>query len=308
MANNSSDYDNVLSASDYRWVVAMILGIGIILANTLVLIATWRNKALRNQGRLFIVSLAITDLLTGLIVCPFHVYWFLDRMPVNFCYIAFWVNLLCVTASIVTLTVISVDRLYKISYPFHYMAKVTSQRCTYIVGVVWLYSGIIATLGTIPYNNETKVISSPAGECINPKPIFYLVFFTIAFVLPCLIMGSSYILIFIVAYRRRRKWSNQQDVVSGGERRMFVKDLKNAKTIAIVVLVFMVCWGPPLVSVSFIKYYSVLSGICRNRVVCSVLTSFLPLGNSLCNPIIYGLCDKEYRRDLKIAFKKIFRK
>ena len=307
MANNSSNHD-VLFSVDSKWVVPMILGIAIIVANSLVLIATRRNKALRKQGRVYIVSLAISDLLAGLMACPTHVYWLVDRMPVTVCYLANWANFLCVTVSIISLTVISVDRCFKISYPFHYKAKVTTRRCTNIVGVIWLYSGIIATLGTVPYNNQTKMISTPTGECINPKPIFYLVFFTIDFILPCVIMASSYIVIFIVAYRRRRKWSKQQDTVNGGERRMFLKDLKNARTLGTVVLVFMICWGPPLVLVSFVTYYSHLSGICRNRVLCFVLTSFLPLGNSLCNPIIYGLCDKEYRRDLKIALKQIFRK
>ena len=308
MTNNSSGYDEVLSSVDSKWVVPMILGIGIILANTLVLTTAWRNKALRKQGRIHIVSLAITDLLTGLIVCPTHVYWLLDRITVNFCYFAFWINILCITASIISLTVISVDRCYKISYPFHYKAKVTTRRCHYIVGVVWLYSTIFATIATIPYNNETKISSSPTGECINRKRIFYLFFFMIDFALPCVIMATSYVVIFIVAYRRRRKWSEQQEIVSGGEGRIFLKDLKNAKTIAVVVLVFMICWGPPLVSTSFVNYYPELSGICRNLAICSFLTSFLPLSNSLCNPIIYGLCDKEYRRDLKITFKKIIRK
>ena len=245
MANNSNDHDNVRSSVDSKWVVPMILGIAIIVANSLVLIASQRNKALRKQGRVYIVSLAISDILTGLIACPFYVHWLVDRMPVTVCYLANWANSLCGTASIISLTVISVDRCFKISYPFHYKAKVTTRRCTNIVGVIWLYSGIIATLGTVPYNNQTKMISTPTGECINPKPIFYLVFFTIDFILPCVIMASSYIVIFIVAYRRRRKWSKQQNTVSGGERRMFLKDLKNARTLVTVVLVFMICWGAP---------------------------------------------------------------
>ena len=177
MANNSTDHDNVRSSVDWKWLVLTMLGIGIIVANSLVLIAARRNKALRKQGRVYIVSLAITDLLTGLIACPFHIYWLVDRMPVTACYFSNWSNFLCGTASIISLTVISVDRCFKISYPFHYQTKVTTRRCTNIVAVIWLYSVITSTLGTVPYNNQTKMISTPTGECINPKPIFYLVFF-----------------------------------------------------------------------------------------------------------------------------------
>ena len=308
MANNSSNHDNVLSSVDSKWVVLLILGIGIIVANSLVLIAARRNKALRRQGRVYIVSLAITDLLAGLIACPFHVYWLLGRMPVTACYFAVWSTYLCETASIISLTVISVDRCFKISYPFHYKAKVTTRKCTNIVGVIWLYSVITATIAIVPYNNQTKMFLSPTGECLNPKPMFYLLFFTINFILPCVIMASSYIVIFIVAYRRRRKWSEQQDLVSGGERRVFLKDLKNARTLGTVVLIFIICWGPPSAVWAFMTYYSQMTGFCRNRVLCFVTTAFLPLGNSLCNPIIYGLCDQEYRRDLKKAFKQIFKK
>ena len=307
MTNNSSENKQLLSSVNSKWAVPMVfLTVGNILGNALVLISAWRNRSLRKQGRCYIVSLAVADLLVGLIVCPVRVVQFIIdySLSVDFCICYVWVDALCSTASITTLTVISVDRCYKISYPFHYKVKVTSRWCILIVSVVWLYSAIVTTLGTIPYNNETKIFIGLNGQCANPKPIFYLTVFTIVFALPSVILVISYILIFIVAYRRRRKWSKQNEAVSAGERRMFLKDLKNAKTLAIVVLAFMVCRGPLIVMAAFNNFYPELNGICSNSVICILTTIILPLGNSMCNPVIYALCDKEYRRTLKTTLQK----
>lgn len=291
-------------------ILMLTMAIAIILGNSLVIIAVWQNKGLRKQGRCHIISLAVADLLVGLIVVPIRSHQFisLDRFSPNFCEFYIWVDTLCVTASITSLTVISVDRCYKISYPFHYKVKVTTRRCIFIAGVVWLHSAIFATLGTVPYSNQTKIRPGSSGDCKNPKPVFYLVVFTVAYALPCVILVTSYTMIFIAAYCRRRKWSKQQENVRVGERRMFLKDLKNAKTLGIAVLVFIVCWGPIITTLALSKLYPQLRSICTNLVLCTLTTAFLPYGNSMCNPIIYALCDKEYRRPLKTVFKKIFRK
>ena len=292
---------------DINFVVPMVfLAIGIILGNVLVLIAAWRNKVLRKQGRIHIVSLAITDLLTGLIGCPIQIYGIINLyyFPASLHIFYFWVNVLCSSASVTLLTVISVDRCYKIVHPFHYKTKVTSRRTISIVGVVWVYSATFATLGCLSHKSQNNFFSIRTG-CITASCIWYLVAFSLGFVVPCVLLVTSYIVIFIVAYRRRRKWSKQNQTVSAGERLTFLKDLKNAKTLAIMVLVFMVFWGPQLSTVPFVKFSSELCDIFSNRVIFTLIMIILPYGNSICNPIIYALRDKEYRRTLKTTFRNI---
>ena len=57
-------------------------------------------------------------------------------------------------------------------------------------------------------------------------------------------MISTYVLIFISAYQRRRTTAQKNETYSSARgRSVHVKDLKNAKTLATFVLAFSVCWG-----------------------------------------------------------------
>ena len=108
-------------------VVLLCLFAGIIVGNVHVLIAFWQNRGLRSQGRCHIVSLAVADLLVGLLLLPIRTYQFYYlQNPFHaaiFCVFYMWIDILCETASIVTLTVISIDRCNKITVPLQNKSK-----------------------------------------------------------------------------------------------------------------------------------------------------------------------------------------
>ena len=225
-------------------VVSLCLFAGIIVGNVHVLIAFCQNRSLRNQGRCHIVSLAVADLLVGFLLLPirtYQLYYLQNPFHAIFCVLYIWIDILCETASIVTLTVISIDRCYKITFPLEYKAKVTTRKCFVVILGVWFFSTTFATLGVIPYNGNNSIRPSLI-KCFNPNNLFYLFGFIFAFALPCVILTSTYVLIFITAYRRRRRVAqNNETFSSAGGRSMHLKDLKNAKTLAIFVLAFIVC-------------------------------------------------------------------
>ena len=241
-----TNYKDFLSSNNVEiLVVSLCLFAGIIVGNVHVLIAFWQNRGLRSQGRCHIVSLAVADLLVGLFLLPIQIYQFYylqNPFHAIFCVFYMWIDTLCETASIVSLTVISIDRCYKITFPLQYKAKVTPRKCFVVILGVWFFSTTFATLGVIPYNGNNN-IHPGLIKCFNPNYLFYLFAFIFAFVLPCVILTSTYVLIFITAYRRRRRLAQSNGIFcSAGGRSMYVKDLKNAKTLAIFVLAFIVCW------------------------------------------------------------------
>ena len=288
---------------------AVTLIIVITLGNSLVLMASSVNKGLFRQGRCYLIALAIVDLLVGLLIVPERLFKFIhkDHFHSEHCMVFHWLDIFCELASITTLTIISIDRYYKILYPFRYKTKVTTERCVVVVVFIWIYSAAFAMLGVVPYYDETKEFWSLTG-CGKSKLIYYLINFTVAFTIPCIIMMITYVLIFLAAYRRRRTRANQNEIAYACERNTLSKDLKNAKTLGIVMLSFVVCWGPFFLQLAFAQYFPALRSVCRHPYVCFVTQFFLPNAKSCCNPIVYVSVDSEYRNTFKNIFQKIFRK
>ena len=306
---NFTDYKTRLSSVYSKFVALSIpLLVCIIFGNVFVLVGAARNKQLRKKGRCYIVSLAIADLLVGLVVYPIRIYQFDNLRPFGevFCKVYIGLVILCATLSITTLTVISIDRCYKIVYPFDYKSNVTTRKCFIIILFVWIYSITFSALGLVKYNDHTKIYATVYGECASTNHVFYVTAFVVVYCIPCVILVITYSVIFMVARRRRRTWSQGSDQIFPNTecRSTFHKDLKNAKTLGMVVVAFIVCWGPLLILLAFQRYLPQLSRVCSNAYVCTIIIIIFPYANSFCNPLIYALCDKKYWQAVRGIFRK----
>ena len=111
------------------------------LGNSLVLLIIIRFPSLRTLSNILIFSLALIDLLVGLVVQPAFVVYIAGKLKLVFNCDALltylFTEIYCVGLSLITLSLIACERFFAIVYPFKYINEMTKPRLTTVVGVVW---------------------------------------------------------------------------------------------------------------------------------------------------------------------------
>ena len=127
----------------------------------------------------------------------------------------------------------------------------------------------------------------------------------VAFFIPCLMMLTAYGIIFKVARKQAAQVHEMAQVANTihgqttSSRASVRKSNKAAKTLRFITRMFLICWIPffIIVVISYFHSYKI-----RNIPI-SLLNfiHFLTYTNSMLNPIIYTLCNDNFRK----AFAKI---
>ena len=190
-------------------------------------------------------------------------------------------------ASILNLAAVTVYRYIKITKPYTYKEILTKCRVMGSVMAIWLFSGLMAVLkGLIPQNTDNWYY----------QPGYQILVFLVSFAIP--LAGISYCYI-----RMLREVTRQQIQLPQGQlkqRCQLAVDLKALKTIAIVVIVFVICWCPFFVIV-------LVNGFCkcvRNEHLV-IFVKILHYTNSALNPVIYVWYNKQYRKAFICALTKL---
>lgn len=124
-----------------------------LVANIFVCLAVYKQRTARRITRYFIINLCIADILVTLISMPvwlvFLLYGNVSAVSLlGAMFVTIWrhVDILCGTASILSLTSISIDRYIAVSRPYTYVEFMTMKRAMHIIGGIWMYSMTVALL------------------------------------------------------------------------------------------------------------------------------------------------------------------
>ncbi|XP_064631095.1 5-hydroxytryptamine receptor 1A-like [Lineus longissimus] len=187
--------------------LALVIIIGTVSGNIMVVIAVLTERRLRKVGNSFIVSLAVSDLLVGLVVTPFAIaYQLMGTWQLGSSLCDMWVSLdvISCTASIMNLCVISFDRYNAITQPLQYARKRTARRAAIMILVAWLYSVIIALPPLLGWREQRN---PDYYECMISQDKGYTIYSTVgAFYLPLFVMIYLYGRVFRATLKRKREW------------------------------------------------------------------------------------------------------
>ncbi|XP_049432662.1 trace amine-associated receptor 13c-like [Epinephelus fuscoguttatus] len=279
-----------------------------ILGNSVVIVSISHFKELHNPTNVLIVSLALVDLLVGVIVMPFstirtiHGCWFYGD---DFCLLHSSFDMFLTTLSILHLICIAVDRKQAICNPLHYSRNITMPVAWVMVCACWalaaVYSfGLLYSKANIAGLEDYLASLNCLGSCnLLFNHLWGVLDSVISFFFPCTVMVCLYTKVFIVAKGHVRKigdMSNcskrreqEQDRAKGGLIKQ--SEHKAAKTLGIVVGAFIFCWMPFFIN-SAIDAYTAFS------TPTAIFETFVWLGyfNSTLNPIIYAFFYPSFKR------------
>lgn len=247
----------------YALLAVLVTGVSILT------IAVFSRKKLRRRSTSFLlIGLAVADLLIGTLVLPLFITVTLTHPSALEVRIAsYYLDIITGLASIFTIAVISLERMYAVCFPFRHQML---SRCNYIVAVCvpWILaiSGLIMVAALVKDHRFTSV------------------FFISSLVLPLVIISTSYSVIWVTRHRS----SLQEE-----------QERKLARTLLIIIGAFVVTWLPFQVTNTYIIACRYSDSCEYPSVVIMHIAVFLRLSNSFLNFMVYSLRMPDFREQLR---------
>jgi hypothetical protein len=272
-----------------RSVIALI-GIAAILGNALVLWVFYRrrNKSSRTSFDMFIINLAVSDLIAGIFIL-FGRFVFQPHIPENYasamtyCYLLWGGFILfgCGIVSVYTCLVLTIERWLALVKP-HFYRRVEPRHAKITIVVVWIWSFLI---------NSTVFFSVKANfhtrSCYWVDPQTGRAFFAFIEISMSSVLPFSLIIILYahIYYKMKSLQKNKED---------FRKRLTIIALAASSALI--VGWLPT--KVSYMLRYTSVGGEHLGEAVHLVFIT-LSLSNSFINPFLYGIYSSKFRDEYK---------
>lgn len=251
-------------------------------------------RQLQTTTNITLLSLAFSDFFVGLVVMPGEIIqmetcWLLGDLM---CPVYQLFPFIIISASAANMVLISVDRYVAICYPLHYPTKVTVKRVQFYVCVCWLYAFFVTILLFYDSLKHPGKDTSCYGECVfHISGDLDLAF---NFAIPISIIVVLYLRVFVVAASQARAMRTHITAVSlPRSQTLHRSELKAARTLGIVVAVFLLCYCP---------YYCVflIGGKILIGSTAEALMAFLMYSNSCFNPLIYAFLYPWFRKAVKL--------
>jgi G protein-coupled receptor 103 len=274
--------------------------------NILVVMTFVLNKNMRSVTNVFILSLAISDLMVtltcnpmnlGLILKPTH--WIFGRFG---CKLMPCITQMSVACSSLTLCCIAFDRYYAIVHPLKLKFIQTTKRATILQVIVWC----VSAASTIPYAffYDTREVSACKKEeykivCIQQhhhtaKKVFDIwITMFVLFYGPILFMSILYGIICHKLWVQRPIGAVSQ---RNHDNRLKLKR-KAIKMLITVVFIFIICWSPLLLFNVIANANHVPANV--NSLNWRSFLQCLALSSTCWNPLVYAFMNEKFRKAFK---------
>ncbi|KAG5275037.1 hypothetical protein AALO_G00142870 [Alosa alosa] len=284
----------------------VVIALSSVIGNVMVVWAVRINRSLRDTTFYFIVSLALADIAVGALVIPLAITISIG-LETHFysCLLVACTVLVLTQSSILALLAIAIDRYLRVKIPMSYKRVVTRRRAGMAVVVSWLVAIVVGLTPMLGWNNLDRLRQDSNGTLAaaaagaNPVVVCqfenvismeYMVYFNFfGWVLPPLVlMLAIYVEIFYMIHRQLNKKVTASHTDPS---RYYGKELKLAKSLALVLFLFAVSWLP----LHILNCLTLFCPECQKPMYLIYIAILLTHGNSAVNPIVYAFRIKKFR-------------
>ncbi|XP_020611576.1 gastrin/cholecystokinin type B receptor-like isoform X1 [Orbicella faveolata] len=271
--------------------------------NSFGLFLVFKRSSSSRVTNLFIANMAVADLLLTLTLMPYQVVFFYrgavwpgGAMGTVTCKALLYVMPVSIAATVLTMLIISIDRFYVVFYP---LRGKLFRKPRFLSAIIWILSLVLM----IPYafysevdfdkrHNAYLCLHFSSGADPYVVRIFHICLFVLLYALPLFIMAVLYVLIC------RKLWLRKipGNLSSSNRAVMEMSKRKVVRLLAIIVVVFALCWFPTYVN-HYLWFVRPTQG---QQLPLGVQFVFLWLAhaNSAINPCLYILLNDSFRREL----------
>ena len=254
---------------NFVWATCLALEAILAIGGNTVTIIIFQKRQLRRRPHFLLISLAVADLLVGLLAIPLHIAanYVQNRNPV-FTALVTGADMLFGFASIFTLTVIAFERMHAIGWPFrHRVLKMQ----TYVVAVTapWIMAFVVTSIAAL-----LKVFFDKSLEALTTT------FLTTPIALTCI----AYLVL----------WKKERSRLMHRRENQGIRDETLTKTVGLITAAFLVTWLP----FQILSLVASQCSSCEISLVVVIVTKLLHYANSIINIVIYPVRNREYRAAL----------
>ncbi|XP_078616642.1 alpha-2Db adrenergic receptor-like [Branchiostoma floridae x Branchiostoma japonicum] len=209
----TGDYPYTYNQTVFISSIVSVVILGIIVGNFFVCTSTLTQRKLRTVHNWFLTSLAIADLLVGVLIMPLALvnellgYWYFGEV---LCEVFLSTDIFVCTASILNLCGIAIDRYWAATNATDLAGIMERRRAKIAIAVVWFLAFLISVPPLFGWKDGTPW--DPAcPQCRYSSDVGYVLFSTSgSFVAPLVFITIAYANVYLAVTRRLMKKSPRQ--------------------------------------------------------------------------------------------------
>ena len=300
---------NSTAARNPFWVavetsINALLTISALVGNSLVCLAIYRNPSLRKVTNIFVLSLAITDLLSAVLIMPFNTAsiintkWITGKVGCKFNF--YCANLLAGT-SLMTIMLVAVNRYVRVVRSNLYQNIFSKTSATVMAVGAWILPSLImSALLFIMTNTDvgTQTFHVYPASCYQlftkegPSKLFSMI--SIAYAAT---VSAVTVTCYVKIYQKIRHHNGEVAPSSqGGHSAYGVKEAMITKMLGVVVVAFFLCWLP-FVVYSIVGILITIEKYFYKEFLNYII--FLAFSSCTTSPVVYTIFSGAFRREFR---------